>query len=204
MKLVLIGAPGSGKGTLASRLVKELNIPTISTGDLLRASIRQGTKVGLEAKTYMDEGKLVPTEIVIKMLEERLSEKDTIDGYILDGFPRSMEQAKMLENISDIDLCLFLDVPKDVILQRVTGRRTCRKCGAIYNTNSYTSKVCECGGELYQRDDDNLETVSKRFDTYATQTEPLIEFYKGKGLLRVVKGQNDPDSTFKIAMEIIK
>ena len=201
MKIVLLGAPGSGKGTLAKRLVGEFNIPTISTGDLLRNSIKEGTELGLEAKSYMDEGKLVPTELVLKLLKERLNEKDTKEGYILDGFPRSLEQAELLDKMIDVDVCLFLDVPKDTIVGRVMGRRTCKDCGEIYNTRTYAEDRCKCGGELYQRDDDNPETVSKRFDTFASQTEPLVDFYKNKGLLKVVVGQDNPEDTFKFALK---
>ena len=200
MKIVLLGAPGSGKGTLAKRLVGEFNIPTISTGDLLRNSIKEGTALGLEAKSYMDEGKLVPTELVLDLLKERLAEKDTENGYILDGFPRSLEQAELLSKMIDVDVVLFLDVPKETIVGRVMGRRTCRECGEIYNTRTYTEERCRCGGELYQRDDDNPETVSKRFDTFASQTEPLVGFYTNKNLLKVVKGQDNPEETFKVAL----
>lgn len=201
MKIVLLGAPGSGKGTLAKRLVGEFNIPTISTGDLLRNSIKEGTALGLEAKSYMDEGKLVPTELVLKLLEERLAQEDTKEGYILDGFPRSLEQAELLDNMIDVDVCLFLDVPKEVIVGRVMGRRTCRECGEIYNTRTYTEDRCRCGGVLYQRDDDNPETVSKRFDTFASQTEPLVDFYNNKKLLKVVVGQDNPEDTFRMALK---
>lgn len=204
MKLVLLGAPGSGKGTLAKGLIKQFGIPSISTGDLLRNSIAEGTKVGKEAKKYMDEGKLVPTEIVIKMLKERLAESDTKNGYILDGFPRSLEQAELLEGIADIDKCLYLDVDKDVIVNRIAGRRTCKECGAIYNTNTYKKDRCECGGELFMRDDDNPTTVAKRFDTFAVQTKPLVKFYENKGILKTVKGQDDPNDTLKLALEMLK
>ena len=204
MKLVLIGAPGSGKGTLAQGLIKALNIPSISTGDLLRNSIANGTELGKTAKKYMDEGKLVPTELVLELLKERLAEPDTVNGYILDGFPRSMEQAELLDQMIDVDMCLYLDVDKDVIVNRIAGRRTCKACGAIYNTNTYGSSVCECGGELYLRDDDNPTTVAKRFDTFATTTSPLVDFYKNKGILKTVKGQDRAEDTLKVALETIK
>ncbi|MBR2908771.1 MAG: adenylate kinase [Clostridia bacterium] len=204
MKLVLIGAPGSGKGTLAQGLIKALNIPSISTGDLLRNSIANGTELGKTAKKYMDEGKLVPTELVLDLLKERLAEPDTKNGYILDGFPRSMEQAELLDSMVDIDLCLYLDVDKDVIVNRIAGRRTCKKCGAIYNTNTYSSPVCECGGELYLRDDDNEVTVAKRFDTFTNTTSPLVDFYRNKGILKTVKGQDRAEDTLNKALEIMK
>ena len=147
MKLVLLGAPGSGKGTLAKGLIKEFGIPSISTGDLLRNSIAKQEPLGLEAKSYMEKGQLVPTELVLKLLKERLNEPDTKNGYILDGFPRSIEQAVLLEDIDDMDICLYLDVDKQVIVDRIAGRRTCRDCGNIYNTSTYHSETCECGGE---------------------------------------------------------
>lgn len=204
MKLVLLGAPGSGKGTLAQGLVKHYNIPSISTGDLLRQSIEKGTEVGKKAKTYMDEGKLVPTEIVLEMLKQRLNNPDTKNGYILDGFPRSLEQAQLLEKIAKIDKVLLLDVEKQVIVNRIAGRTTCRNCGRIYNTSWYKSKTCECGGQLYTRDDDNPATVSKRFDTFASQTEPLVDYYTKKGILVTVKGQDDKEQTLKLALEKLR
>lgn len=203
MKLVLLGAPGSGKGTLAQGLIKSLNIPSISTGDLLRNSIKEGTELGKIAQGYMNEGKLVPTELVLDLLKERIAQDDTKNGYILDGFPRSMEQAELLDSMINVDLCLYLDVDKDVIVNRIAGRRTCKTCGAIYNTNTYNKNTCECGGELYQRDDDNPETVSKRFDTFTNTTSPLVDFYKKKGILKVVKGQKEANDTLKIALETI-
>ena len=204
MKLVLIGAPGSGKGTLAQGLIRELNIPSISTGDLLRNSIANGTELGKTAKTYMDAGKLVPTELVLDLLKERLAESDTKNGYILDGFPRSIEQAELLDTMIDVDLCLYLDVDKEVIVNRIAGRRTCKECGKIYNTNTYSLPTCECGGELYTRDDDNPVTVAKRFDTFTTTTSPLVDFYNKKGVLKTVKGQDKAEDTLKLALEIIK
>ena len=206
MKLVLLGAPGSGKGTLAQGLIEHYKIPSISTGDLLRQAIAQKTKEGLKAKTYIDEGKLVPTEIVIEMLKTRLNSPDTKNGCILDGFPRTIEQAEKLENLVKIDKCLFLDVPKDIIVARISGRVTCKKCGKIYNTSWYKKPNCECGGELYMRDDDNPETVAKRFDTFFSQTAPLVDFYKKKGNLITieVKGEVKPEDTLKLALEKLK
>lgn len=203
MKLVLLGAPGSGKGTLAQKLINKLNIPSISTGDLLRASIANQTEVGLEAKKYMDAGALVPTEIVLKMLQERLNENDTKNGYILDGFPRSLEQAELLDKMTKIDTCLYLDVDKDVIVERLSGRVTCKDCNKSYNTATYTSDKCECGGELYVRDDDKPETIAKRFDTFTEKTQPLVSYYENKGVLKTVKGQEDPMDTFKKALEAL-
>lgn len=203
MKIVLLGAPGSGKGTLAKGLIKEFNIPSISTGDLLRNSIQNNDPLGLEAKAYMEQGKLVPTELVLSLLNQRLEDPDTQNGYILDGFPRSIEQAVLLEGIDQMDICLYLDVAKQTIVDRITGRRTCKDCGNIYNTSTYHSETCECGGELYLRSDDNEETVSKRFDTFEQNTKPLINYYKGKGILKVVKGQDAPEQTLAEAFKVL-
>ena len=201
MKIVLLGAPGSGKGTLAQGLINELQIPSISTGDLLRQNIKEGTELGKIAEQYMIEGKLVPTELVLELLKARLEQEDTKNGYILDGFPRSIEQAELLDEMIDVDLCLYLDVEKEVIVNRIAGRRTCKECGAIYNTSTYDSQFCKCGGELYQRDDDNPVTVAKRFDTFTSTTSPLVEFYKKKGILKVVRGQETAEDTLNVAME---
>lgn len=203
MKLVLIGAPGSGKGTLAQGLIKKLNIPSISTGDLLRNSIAQGTELGKKAKGFMDEGKLVPTELVLDLLKERISQDDTKNGYILDGFPRSIEQAELLDKMVEIDVCLFLDVDTDVVVNRIAGRRTCKECGKIYHTDYYSDSKCECGGDLYQRDDDKAETVVKRIDTYLNTTSPVIEYYRNKGILKTTKGQNKVEDTLKVALETL-
>lgn len=203
MKIVLLGAPGSGKGTLASKLVNKLNIPTISTGDLLRKTAASGTEFGNEIKAIMESGGLVSTETVLEMLKNRLKESDTKNGYILDGFPRTIEQAQLLENIADIDACLFLDVDKEVIVDRLSGRITCRDCGKIYNTKTYEGTTCECGGELYVRDDDKPEAIAVRFETYEKNTKPLINYYKDKGILKTVKGMDDPMDTFKNAMDLL-
>ena len=202
MKLVLLGAPGSGKGTLAKGLIKKLNIPSVSTGDLLRNSVSKQEPLGLEAKAYMEKGLLVPSELVIKILKERLLEPDTKHGYILDGFPRTIEQAEVLEQFAQVDICLYLDVDKQVIVDRISGRRTCKDCGNIYNTNSYHGDKCECGGELLVRADDNAETVAKRFDTFEQNTKPLIKYYKDKGIFKIVKGSN-PEQTLNDALEVL-
>ena len=204
MKIVLLGAPGSGKGTLAGRLVNKFNIPTISTGDLLRKTAASGTEFGNKIKKVMESGGLVSTEIVLEMLKNRLSESDTKNGYILDGFPRTIEQAQLLDEFADIDVCLFLDVEKSVIVERLGGRITCRDCGKIYNTKDYKAKTCECGGELYVRNDDKPEAIAVRFETYEKNTKPLIEFYQKKGILKNVKGMNNPDETFQNAMNVLE
>lgn len=204
MKIVLLGAPGSGKGTLAKKLVGEFNIPTISIGDLFRNIVQEGTEFGKKIQQIMNEGKLVSNDIVIELLKNRLSQQDAQNGFILDGYPRSIEQAELLDEMLTVDTVLYLDVPKDVIIDRLAGRITCKECGEIYNTKTYTESKCKCGGELYQREDDKLESIVKRFDTYSSQTEPLVGFYKNKNILKVVKGQDSPEDTFKVAMEAMK
>lgn len=204
MKIILLGAPGAGKGTLANGLIEKLNIPTISTGDLLRNEVKSGSELGNQIKEIINNGLLVSTDIVIKLLKNRLSQSDTKNGYILDGFPRTIEQAKLLEDFANINYCLNLVVEKQVIMDRICGRRTCKKCGKIYNTNSYKKDKCVCGGELFARDDDNPETVAKRFDTFYQNTAPLIEYYKQKGILRDLHCSNDAKDTLKDALEILK
>ena len=204
MKIVLLGAPGAGKGTLANGLVKALSIPSISTGDLLRNEVNSGSEIVKSLKQIMESGKLVSTDIVLDLLKKRLAQSDTKNGYILDGFPRSIEQAELLSKFAEIDLCLNLVVEKQVILDRICGRRTCKSCGKIYNTKTYKKDKCECGGELLIRSDDNPQTVAQRFDTFMNNTAPLIEFYKKKGVLVNVVGQDNPSDTLNIALEILK
>lgn len=204
MKLVLLGAPGAGKGTLANGLIKELKIPTISTGDLLRSEMQAQSKLGNKIKDLMTSGKLVPTEIVIDVLQKRLSQSDTKNGFILDGFPRTLEQAEYLDKIADIDKVLNLVVDKQIILNRICGRRTCRNCGNIYNIQTYSKDKCECGGELFARADDNLEAVSVRFDAFQKNTAPLINYYENKGLLANVDCSGDAQKILKNALEILK
>lgn len=191
MKLVLLGPPGSGKGTYSSRIAKEFEIPHISTGDLLREEVKKGTELGERAKEYMNRGELVPNEIVLEILKQRLQQPDCERGFILDGFPRNLEQAKILGTIATIDLVIYLDVPDEIIIERLSNRRICRECGAIYNLKSMPPKVpgkCDvCGSELYQRDDDKPETIKNRLEVYREQTKPLIDHYKEKGILAEFK-----------------
>ena len=195
MNLILLGAPGSGKGTLAKNIVKNYNIPQISTGDILRANITFGTALGLKAKEYMDAGKLVPDELVIDLLKQRLEEKDCKKGFILDGFPRTIAQAEALEKIASIDSVIQIDLPFDVIEDRVVNRRICSNCGEIYNATTYDKKECsKCGAPLYQRDDDKLETVRNRLEVYEKQTAPLINFYSDK--LHKVNSLGSPEDTY--------
>jgi len=195
MNLILLGAPGSGKGTLAKNIVRNYNIPQISTGDILRANITFGTELGLKAKAYMDAGKLVPDELVIDLLKQRLEEKDCKNGFILDGFPRTIAQAEALEKIARIDSVIQIDLPFDVIEDRVVNRRICSNCGEIYNATTYDKKECsKCGAPLYQRDDDKLETVRSRLEVYEKQTAPLINFYSEK--LHKVNSLGSPADTY--------
>ncbi|HHW20590.1 MAG TPA: adenylate kinase [Thermodesulfovibrio thiophilus] len=213
MRLVFLGAPGAGKGTQAKRLVEKYGIPQISTGDLLRAAVAAGTALGKEAKAYMDRGELVPDSVVLGMVKERLSQDDCKKGFILDGFPRNVAQAEALDKMlvemnMPLDVALNLDVPFDDLMKRLTGRRTCRSCGQMYNIYYSPSKVegkCDkCGGELFQRDDDKEETIRKRLEVYRTQTEPLINYYSKKGILKSVSGTGSMDKIFSDICAILE
>jgi len=206
MRVVLLGSPGSGKGTQASKIEERYSIPHISTGDIFRKHIKEQTKIGLEVKKIMDMGLLVPDELVLSVLEDRLMEPDCENGYLLDGFPRTLLQAETLlielDNIhKDLDAAINISVRDEVIIDRMTGRRTCNKCGAIYNLSFGKPKVentCDvCGGKLYIRDDDKLETVANRLEVYKTNTKPLIDFFDKKGLLTTVDGERAPEVVFK-------
>ena len=186
MRLVMLGPPGSGKGTYASRISPKLGVPMISTGDLCREEAAKGTELGKRIKKIMDAGGLQPDEVIIKMLKHRLEQPDAKKGFILDGFPRTLEQAKALEGITKIDAVINLVVPDRVIIARLSARRQCRKCGAIYNVLFLKPKkegICDkCGGELYQRDDDKPEAIKERLKLYEEKTAPLINYYKERGL----------------------
>ena len=191
MKLILLGAPGAGKGTQAEVLCKKLNIPSISTGNILRAAIKDGTPTGLKAKEYIDSGALVPDEVIIGIINERLAQDDCKNGYILDGVPRTIAQAEALEKAGiRFDAVVSIEVSEEQILRRMTGRRVCGACGASYNVEFVPPRVegiCDsCGGKLIQRKDDTPETVRERLKVYHTETEPLTEFYANRGLLRPV------------------
>ena len=196
MNLILLGAPFSGKGTLARKLESEFGLKQISTGDLFRENIKNETNIGLLAKSYIDKGQLVPDDVTISMLKERIARKDCEKGVILDGFPRTTEQAKALENITEIDAVIQLDVSFDEIRRRCLGRRVCSNCGEIYNTSTYKKSTCEkCNSPLFQRDDDNLETLNARLEVYEKMTAPLINFYADR--LFVVEGDLSPEETYK-------
>ena len=199
MNLVLLGAPGSGKGTQAQKLVAEYGVAHISTGDLLRAAVKAGTPLGLEAKGYMDAGKLVPDELVLSLLKERLAGDAAAKGFILDGYPRNTAQAVTLDGElaamgKSLDAALLIDVKPEVIVARLSSRRTCKACG--YTAGAGTEVCPRCGGEMYQRDDDKPETIAKRLDTYATQTAPLIDYFKGQGILKEVDGDRPVDDVY--------
>lgn len=197
MKIVLLGAPGSGKGTQAARITAEFGIPAISTGDMLRENMRKGTELGLKAKAFMDGGNLVPDDIILEMVGERLKQPDCANGFLFDGFPRTIPQAEALEKVAALDCALLLDVPDKFIEERMTGRRVCPKCGRTYHVTNIPPKVAgicdDCGTELVQRDDDSPETVRARLRVYHDQTEPLVDFYKGRGILKVVDGRQELD-----------
>ncbi|MDP4127094.1 MAG: adenylate kinase [Bacillota bacterium] len=210
MKIILMGGPGAGKGTQAVGLVEKYNIPHISTGDMFRAAIKDGTALGLKAKSYMDAGGLVPDEVTIGIVAERLAQPDCAKGFLLDGFPRTLAQGSALGDILDrlgmkLDGVLNIEVDEKVLIPRLTGRRVCRKCGASYHMVFNPPKqegVCgQCGGELYQRSDDTVETAQNRLNVYNQQTEPLIAFYTEKGLLKRINGDQAID---KVLQDITK
>ncbi|WP_455464916.1 adenylate kinase [Candidatus Hodarchaeum mangrovi] len=208
MKLILLGAPGSGKGTQAKFITEKYNIPQISTGDLLRNAVKDQTEVGKKAKVFMDEGKLVPDKLVLELLEARLAEPDCEAGFILDGYPRNIAQATDLERITEIDLVINIEVDFNLLVERITGRRTCKTCGAIYHIIYSPPKrkaLCNnCSGELYQRDDDTEETVKKRLKTYETQTKPLIEYFLKKGKLRTLVSDSTIDMMRRKVESLLK
>ncbi|MEM1586059.1 MAG: adenylate kinase [Candidatus Bathyarchaeia archaeon] len=187
MRMIIFGPPGSGKGTYASRLMSILGVPHISTGDLVREEIRAGTDIGRVAKQYVERGELVPDEIIINLLTKRLQKSDAEKGFILDGFPRTFKQAKYLEENFKVDLVINLVVPDEVIIQRLSNRLICRRCGAIYNRLTLKPRVDEicdiCNSELYQREDDKPEVIRERLNVYRANTEPLINYYREKGIL---------------------
>lgn len=199
MKLIFLGPPGAGKGTQATGVSVKLNVPHISTGDMFRSAIKNETPTGLEAKSYMDKGQLVPDSVVIDMVRERLAMDDCKSGYLLDGFPRTVEQAEALDGISSPDAVINIDVPDEKLLSRLTGRRVCGKCQGTFHISKLASeKICPvCGGDLIHRDDDKPETIKKRLQVYHDQTAPLIGFYQGNGKLKTVDGDNRPEDVLK-------
>ncbi|MDI9646105.1 MAG: adenylate kinase [Archaeoglobales archaeon] len=204
MNLILLGAPGAGKGTQAKRLAEKYKIAHISTGDMLRDAVARGSDLGKKAKEYMDRGELVPDDIVIGIVKERLKEEDCRNGFILDGFPRTLKQAEALDKIllelgKEIDAVINIFVPEDEVVKRIAYRRSCRRCGAVYNLIYDPPKgdVCDkCGGDLYQRDDDKEEVVRERYRVYRNRTEPLIEYYRKRGKIIDVNGTRSIEDVF--------
>lgn len=199
MNIVLLGAPGAGKGTQAQRLVADYGVAHVSTGDLLRAAVKAQSELGVAAKKYMDAGELVPDQLVIDLVKERLAADDAQKGFILDGFPRNTTQAVTLDTElaamgRELDGALLVDVPAEVIIDRLSSRRTCRDCG--YTAGPDTTVCPSCAGEMYQRDDDKPETIKNRLDVYEKNTSPLVEYYRGQGILKVVDGNRDIDLVY--------
>ena len=212
MKIVMLGAPGAGKGTQAKMIADQYSIPHISTGDIFRANIKEGTELGKEAKSYMDKGQLVPDELTVKILLDRVAKEDCKNGYVLDGFPRTIPQAEVLEDaltkLNDkIDYAINVEVPDENIVRRMSGRRACLSCGATYHIVHIPPKaegVCDrCGKDLVLRDDDKEETVQKRLNIYHEQTQPLIDFYEKKGVLKEVDGTVDMKDVFAAITRIL-
>ncbi|TCN19332.1 adenylate kinase [Mesobacillus foraminis] len=212
MNLVLMGLPGAGKGTQAEKIVAKYNIPHISTGDMFRAAMKEGTELGLKAKSFMDQGALVPDEVTIGIVRERLSKPDCEKGFLLDGFPRTVAQADALEHMladlnKKIDFVINIDVDQSILMDRLTGRRICKSCGSTYHlvfNPPAKEGVCDrCGGELYQRADDNANTVQNRLDVNIKQTKPLLNFYEDKGYLRNINGQQDINVVFAEIEELL-
>ena len=212
MKIVMLGAPGAGKGTQAKMIADKYQIPHISTGDIFRANIKEGTDLGKEAKSYMDKGQLVPDELTVKILLDRVANEDCKNGYVLDGFPRTIPQAQVLEEAltklgDKIDYAVNVEVPDENIVKRMGGRRACLSCGATYHIEHIPSKVegiCDrCGKELVLREDDKAETVQKRLDVYHEQTQPLIDFYQEREVLKEVDGTLDMKDVFAAIVDIL-
>lgn len=214
MNIFIMGAPGSGKGTFSSKIKEEYNLNHISTGDIFRANISQGTELGLQAKAYAEQGKLVPDEITNKMVKDYLATlSDKKNGYLLDGYPRTLDQAKAFKEMTDgtdlaVDVILAMDVPTDVLTRRITGRRTCKDCGEIYNIYSKPTKVegvCDrCGGELTQRKDDNEESLKVRLDEYSNNTEPVIDYYEKKNMVSHINADASMDEIWSSVKEALK
>jgi len=212
MKIIMLGAPGAGKGTQAKMIADKFSIPHISTGDIFRANIKEGTELGRKAKEYMDKGLLVPDELVVNLVVDRLTWEDAKNGYVLDGFPRTIPQAEALTNAlaekgEKVDFAINIDVPDQNIIDRMGGRRACVSCGATYHIVNIPPKkegICDvCGAELILRDDDKPETVKKRLDVYHEQTQPLIDYYKAEGVLKDVDGTVDMKDVFESIVKVL-
>lgn len=207
MRIVLLGPPGAGKGTQAAKIIEEYSVPHISTGDIFRKNLKEGTPLGIKAKGYMDQGLLVPDELVVDLVKDRLLEEDCKEGFMLDGFPRTVLQAEALEEElirlgQTLNAVININVDAELLFKRLTGRRICKSCGATYHIYFNPTKsegICDkCGGELYQRDDDQETTVKKRLEVYAEQTQPLIDYYKNKGTLVDINGVGEIEDVFHL------
>jgi len=212
MKIIMLGAPGAGKGTQAKMIAEKYSVPHISTGDIFRANIKNGTELGMEAKRYMDQGQLVPDELTVKILLDRVAQDDCKNGYVLDGFPRTIPQAEVLDKAltelgDSVDYAIDVNVPDENIINRMGGRRACVTCGATYHIKHVPPKtegICDkCGAELILRDDDKPETVKKRLDVYHAQTQPLIDYYTKKGILHTVDGTVDMMDVFASIVKLL-
>lgn len=206
MNVIFLGPPGAGKGTQAQRICDALNIPQISTGDILRRAMKEETPTGLKAKQYIEAGKLVPDDVIIDIVRDRLAMDDCQNGYILDGFPRTVPQAEALDTIAKIDVVVDLDVDDQVLINRLSGRRVCLTCGATYHVDYLNgeTKCAKCGEELIQRKDDSAETVLARLNVYHEQTAPLVEYYQKAGTLKVIDGAQDMDTIFESILTVVK
>jgi adenylate kinase len=208
MRLIFLGAPGAGKGTLASAIGKELGLPQVSTGDLFREAVKNGTELGLRVKGIMDKGELVPDELTVALVRERLGRADTSQGYILDGFPRTIPQAEALASFQRIDGVVNFQCGDEVVVRRLSGRRICRSCGAIYHVENMPPRregICDrCGGELYIRDDDRIDSIRNRLRVYQAQTEPLIGYYRGRGLLQDIDAEQAMEKSLAQLRKVLK
>ena len=205
MNLIFLGPPGAGKGTQAAKVCEKYGIPHISTGNILRAAIAAGTKMGLEAKKYIDAGDLVPDEVVVGIVEDRLKEGDCKKGYLLDGFPRTVAQAESLSKFADIEMALLVDVADESLVKRLSSRRTCEDCSATYDVTAVPEGKCpNCGGKMIQRSDDSEETVKNRLKVYHEKTSPLVEYYTDNGLLCKVDGEAEIDTVFNAICDVLE
>ena len=204
MKLIFLGPPGAGKGTQAARIAAACGIAHISTGDMLRAEIRAGSELGMQAKAIIDRGELVGDDVIVAMVEKRIAMEDCKNGFLFDGFPRTVAQADALAAITPIDVVINIDVPSERLIPRISGRRMCPDCGAAYHVSVHNSEDCPaCGGKLYQRDDDKAETVANRVRVYEAQTQPLIDYYQQRGQLRTVNGDDAVDNVTQSIQSVL-
>ncbi len=206
MRLMFVGPPGAGKGTQAVRIAERYHIPHISTGDMLREQIKSGTELGKQAKSYIDAGELVPDEVIIDMVQERVTRPDAANGFLLDGFPRTRQQAEALATFAELDAVININVPDNKLIHRICGRRVCTDCGATYHESMLENpKICpKCGGKLYVRDDDKEETVKQRLTVYKEKTQPLIEYYTSLGILHDVVGSGGIDTITETIVEVLE